>query len=118
MAYLLCTATKHANPRRNAGFYCHLWSAEVQHDFRLRLCPAHLVAAQNDLAQYELVNTNDAASVIDTPTNCFSCGQPVTELDWHLSITAYPAKNERKDYWARIHVSHSLPEWMQNGEPL
>jgi hypothetical protein len=118
MAMLPCTACSTRTPFRNAGLYCHLWSSGVQNDFRLRLCPQHLAGFQHDLAENEVVWADSTGSVVDTPTNCFACGKPVLQTDWHFSVTAYPAKDERKDYWSRLHTDCRLPAWGQNGQPL
>jgi hypothetical protein len=118
MAMLPCTACGHKTPFRNAGLYCHLWNSGVQQDFRLRLCPTHLTAFEYDLAKYELSPLDDTGSVVNTPTECFTCGKPVGQTDWHVSVTAYPAKDQRKDYWARLHTDCRLPAWGQNGQPL
>jgi hypothetical protein len=118
MAMLPCTACNQRTLFRNSGAYCHLWGTGIQRDFRIRLCPLHLLTFQNDLAKYEVASLDDTSSVIDTPTDCFTCGKPAGQTDWHFSVTAYPAKNERKDYWARLHTDCSLPGWAQNGQPL
>lgn len=118
MAMLPCTATMHAHPRRNAGVYVHLWNGGVQHDFRLRLCAGHLTMFENDLAKYELVSVDDTSAIIAAPSQCFACQKPALETDWHLSITAYPAKDQRKDYWTRLHNGCRMPEWGQNGQSL
>ena len=119
MAQLPCTACRRRFPfLRNAGVYCHLWHSGVQHDFRLRLCPKHLIAFEHDLAQYEVLDSDDALGVLDSPSECFSCRKPVAQTDWHLSVTAYPAKDQRKDYWTRLHTDCNMPEWGQNGQPL
>jgi hypothetical protein len=118
MAMLPCTGCDQRTPFRNAGLYCHLWGSGVQNDFRLRLCPRHLAAFQHDLTKYEVVYSDTAAGIVDTPSDCFSCGEPVLQTDWHFSVTAYPAKDERKDYWARLHTDCRLPAWGQNGQPL
>lgn len=119
MAQLPCTACQKRHPfLRNSGAYCHLWNNGLQHDYRLRLCPAHIRVLQDDLAKYEMIDTDGAAGVVDSPTECFACGKPVGQSDWHLSLTAYPAKDERKDYWSRLHVDCTMPEWGQNGQPL
>lgn len=119
MAQLPCTACQRRHPmQRNAGVYCHLWNNGIQHDFRLRLCPRHLTMFQDNLAKYELVSVDDTTSIIATPSQCFACSKPTLETDWHFSITAYPAKDQRKDYWTRLHVDCEIPEWGKNGQPL
>lgn len=118
MAALPCTACQMRTPYPNSGAYCHLWGSGDQRDFRLRLCPTHIRALQHDLAEHELAPINDTPSIIDTPTKCFSCGQPVDQIDWHFSVTAYPAKDDREDYWTRLHIDCRLPLWAQNGQPL
>jgi hypothetical protein len=118
MAMLPCTACTFRHPRRNAGVYCHLWNGGVQNDFRLRLCPPHLTALQHDLAECEIGIAEDATCIVNSPTNCLSCRQPTGQTDWHFSVTAYPAKDQRKDYWSRLHTDCRLPDWAQNGQPL
>lgn len=119
MAQLPCTACQKRHPfLRNSGVYCHLWNNGLQHDYRLRLCPSHIGALQHDLAKYESVVTNDAAGAVDPPTECFACRKPVDETGWYFAATAYPAKDERKDYWARLHVDCTMPEWGLHGQPL
>lgn len=118
MSHLPCTACQRRTPWRNSGIYLHQWGAGPQTDYRLRLCPQHLTAFQNDLSKHEVAWADDAVSVVNTPSECFSCGKPVSEVDWHLSVTAYPAKDQRKDYWSRLHIDCTLPDWAKNGQPL
>jgi hypothetical protein len=118
VAMLPCTACGHRQPLRNAGIYAHLWNGGVQEDFRLRLCPGHLTTFEDDLAKYEVMTPAYTASVVDSPSDCLTCRKPVAQTDWHFSATAYPAKDQRKDYWARLHTDCRLPAWGQNGQPL
>lgn len=88
---------------------------------RLRLCPKHAGVVQQYLSEFEVDPEDGTISGGDSAeANCLSCGKPVGEVDWQMFATGYVAKNERKDYWAHIHVDCRLPgavgwDWV---EPL
>lgn len=113
MAMLPCGRGPHFNPFRNANYYVAIGSGGDFARWLLRLCPAHAAAVNEDLAQHEVTPDNLALSAGGPATNCLSCGQPMQEIGTQLFVTAYPAKDQRKDYWAHIHVNCRVPVTLQ-----
>ena len=121
MAFKPCSIGGHRNPLRSNYFYVSVAHSTERESARLRLCPSHAGVAQKYLAHFEVNPEDGTVSGGDSAeTQCLTCGKPVAEVDWKVFITAYVAKNERKDYWANIHVDCTLPEALNLkwGEPL
>jgi len=111
MAFFPCDDGPHYNPRRNYLVYVGVGSGTEFTRWRLRFCEAHLSLIQEHLAQFK-VNPEDGTVSGGDPmrSDCLSCSQPVDQTGRNVFLTCYPPKNEREDYWARIHVDHSLPD--------
>ena len=43
---------------------------------------------------------------------CPTCQKPVDQGGVRAFVTAYPAKNDRKDYWLNVHEACALPQWL------
>lgn len=109
MAMLPCDRGPHFNPFRNSSYYVALGSGGNFTRWLLRLCPVHAAVVNEDLAEYEIIPEKIALGITDTNTDCFACGEPIDEARTQLFVTGYPAKDERKDYWACVHLNCSLP---------
>lgn len=116
MAPRQCQAEGHVNLGRSILTYVRLSLGEVQNRYRLRFCPRHNAAVQEDLSQFKVDPDSGALSGGDAlMTQCFSCRQPIGESDWYLYVTSYPTKNEREDYWSRLHVNCSIGPLLERG---
>lgn len=111
MARLPCSFGPHFTPLRNRLVYIHVWGNGTQHDSRARLCPVHFPLVDQDLAKFEWDEAQLAGGDFTPPDVCLACLQPVDQTGLYLSVTSYPSNNERKDYYARIHVACSTPDW-------
>jgi len=115
MAYFPCNVGPHYNPGKNYLVYPALAQGDEIVRKRLRLCAAHLHVVQDDLAQYEVLPEHATASRWDTGADCFSCRKPIDQNAWDFFVTAYPTKDERKDYWAKVHESCADATWVKIG---
>lgn len=115
MARLPCSIGPHFNPLRNRNAYLHIWGPATQEDRMLRLCPRHFPLVDQDLSQFKWDITEDTTSRPDAPTDCLACLQPVDETGLYVSVTSYPAQNQREDYSSRLHINCQRPEWMSYG---
>lgn len=118
MARMPCSVGPHYTPFKNRLGYVHLWGPGIAWNRRIRLCRGHAPAVQEDLAQFKWDPTNLTTSAGSPPTDCVSCLKPVDEAGLHLSITYYPADDQREDYWARLHLDCGLPACLEGGEEL
>lgn len=118
MAYMPCSRGPHFNPTRNHNFYVSRGAGNDFERYLLRLCDAHTAVVQEDLAQYEVSLIQTAGGVGGVFSDCLACGQPIRELGEQLFITGYPAKDEREDYWARVHEQCSTPASISVGDEL
>jgi hypothetical protein len=115
VAFYPCDAGPHYNPRKNFLFYAGYGAGNDFDRYRLRFCAAHYRTIQEDLSEFEVSPEDGAVSGGDTAmTNCLACGEPVDQTGRNLFATCYPTKDERKDYWARIHVDCRLPVWLRD----
>lgn len=109
MAYMPCDVGRHFNPGRNVNAYFARGSGSVMDRWNLRLCPGHWSEYQRDLAEFEVDPANTALSSFSANDTCLTCSEPVGEGGDQLFVTSYPTKQERKDYWARVHHDCNLP---------
>jgi len=115
VAYLPCTNGAHVHRGRNANVYVTILSGNEDVRRSGRVCPVHWAEINSWLSKHEVDPITGAARVSVDEMLCISCEQPVTERGRQLFSTCYPAKNERKDYWARICDTCSLPAPIQAG---
>lgn len=116
MAFRRCQVDGHPIMGRSNLVYFGLVGAEDETRWRLRFCSVHARAVHQDLSQYEVSPDDGTLSGGDlVMTQCLSCGQPVDELGWRCFLTTYPTKNERKDYWASLHVNCRVPTLLAKG---
>ena len=81
--------------------------------YRLRFCPEHLAVLEEDLAEHDVEALNATVSTGDRRVvNCLSCGEPIDETGVQFFVTCYPTKDERKDYWFRVHAEHQPPAYL------
>lgn len=118
MAIYPCSHGRHFNPKQNRLWYVAWGRGSDFRRHRLRLCARHSNTVQENLAHCEIATLDDAGRGGYRPSaDCLSCGEPVGELGWQLFVTGYPAQDERKDYWAPIHVECRLPEYLREDVP-
>jgi hypothetical protein len=110
MAFFPCDEGPHRNPKRNNNVYVGIVGNEPEATrYSLRLCDEHFAFIENNLSEIEVDPNDPAGSWLDDLAQCFACHQPLGEISRQLFVTAYPTKNERKDYWARIHDACTVP---------
>jgi hypothetical protein len=109
MAMLPCITGPHKHRDRNVNVYCGDISAGVSTRSSGRFCLAHWNEIERRLHQFELDPTSGALSDPSVEWFCISCAKPVDESGRQLFVTSYPTKDDRKDYWARIHAGCSSP---------
>jgi hypothetical protein len=103
MAMLPCIKGPHKHPGRNVNVYCGDISQGVSTRSSGRFCLPHWNEIQRRLDQFEVDPDSGALSDPSVEGLCISCAKPVDESGRQLFITSYPAKDDRKDYWSRIH---------------
>jgi len=109
MAVLPCQVGFHPHPYRNVNVYAGWFVGPTESRHRARYCPAHWDEIHSGLSKFEV---DPDSLTLGDPTSqglCITCGEPVTEGLGQVFVTSYPSKNQRKDYWARIHVGCNLP---------
>lgn len=117
MSNLPCSVGPHFSPFVKRNGYLHAWAPGISWDRRLRFCNLHGTIAQENLAEFKWDSTDLTAGAVSVPTKCVTCLQPVNETGLHLSLTYYPSKDEREDYWTRLHLDCELPFYLAQGEP-
>lgn len=110
MALLPCDFGPHRNIGRNTTLYAGLGSGGFMERHSWRLCARHWNEIHVGLTQFEVDPESGALSSGAEARLCLACLEPVNELGRQLFVTSYPAKDQRKDYWAHIHDDCSLPE--------
>lgn len=112
-----CQVEGHALLAGTNLFYVRIGHGQDFTRYRLRFCRGHSGAVQEDLAEFEVNPENGTLSGgDDAMAKCFACGKPVDETGWYLFVTCYPTKNERKDYWSRLHVDCRIGGWLESGD--
>ena len=112
-----CQVSGHALLTGTNLYYVRIGHGEDFERYRLRFCRVHSRLVQEDLTEFE-VNPEDGtlSGGDDSMAKCFSCGEPVDESGAYLFLTCYPSKNERKDYWSRLHVDCSIGGLLEKGD--
>lgn len=110
MALLPCDFGPHRNLGRNITVYFGAGSGGFMERHSWRLCSRHWDEIHVGLAQYEVDPESGAISTSTTQALCLTCSEPVNELGRQIFVTSYPAQNDRKDYWSKIHDDCSLPQ--------
>lgn len=111
MSFYPCVAGPHYNPGKGLLWYFAIGSGDDFARKRLRYCSAHASQLHDRLSKFEVRPENMTVSGFDAPIECFVCGEPVGERRCELFITSYPTKDERVDYWARVHGHCSDGYW-------
>lgn len=114
MAYLPCDVGQHWNPGRNINVYLGLLGDGPDLRRSGRLCEGHWREIEPDLAQLEVCPEDPAGTFDFQSFVCPSCSKPVDKLGIRAFITAYPAKDDRKDYWANVHTECPYPHWLSH----
>lgn len=104
MAYLPCHIGPHTHRARNVNLYMGIARASQMERRSGRVCPPHWREIEGSLAQFEIHPDSGTLSDPGSEGLCFSCLQPVGESGYQVFVTAYPSKDERKDYWASVHT--------------
>src|SRR5262245_57292560 len=111
MALYPCDFEHHWYPGPQRAFYVAYGKAQDFRRWKLRLCGVHAADIHEYLAEFELGTVENTARRPGAyVTYCLACREPVGEVGWQVYVTGYPAKDERKDYWAGIHPDCRLPE--------
>ena len=110
----ICSVGGHFNPLKSYLLYISWGHGSDFQRYKLRFCGTHLSSVEQDLSEFEVSSENGTLSGGDAAiANCLSCGKPLDEVRWYLFATCYPTQNERKDYWASLHVDCRLPTLLQ-----
>jgi len=108
MAYLPCFIGPHTHRGRNTNVYLGIARGMDIERRSGRVCTTHWGEIERSLAQFELDPDRGTLSDPAAEWLCFACLEPVDEIGYQVFVTAYPAKDERKDYWARVHMHCDL----------
>jgi hypothetical protein len=114
MAVLPCKVGMHPHPYRNVNCYVGHFVGPTAQRYSGRYCPGHWDEIQSGLAQFEVDPERLTLSDSTSQGLCLTCLEPVDEFGGQVFITSYPAKNQRKDYWARVHVACFLPQLLRD----
>lgn len=110
MALLPCAFGPHRNLGRNIAVYLGLVRGQAANRHSWRVCLRHWQEIHVGLAKFEVNSESGALSTATDESFCLTCGEPVDESGWQLFVTAYPAQDQREDYWTKLHDGCSLPE--------
>lgn len=109
-----CDYGPHFWPRKKHLFYVSWGQANDYKRHRLRFCVEHTPVVEEYLSEFEIsAHEPTGSSWNHGVVHCLSCGEPVEEIGWQVFITGYPAQDQRKDYWAGLHIDHLLPEFLR-----
>lgn len=108
MAYLPCLLGPHKHKGRNVNLYFGIARQGEMERRSGRACVLHWGEIERDLAQFEVDSDSGTLSDPTSEGLCFTCFKPVDKSRCQVFVTAYPAKDERKDYWAAIHSTCDL----------
>ena len=113
----ICAAGGHFNPLRSHLLYIGIGLNGDFQRYKLRLCRAHLDVVQKNLSEHEVSPEDGTLSGGDAAlSNCLSGGEPLDERSLQVFITCYPSQNQRKDYWARYCLNHTIPDYLSKNE--
>lgn len=115
MAMFPCSIGPHAHGGSNSNYYVALGAHGVFTRWRTRLCRIHSAAIEQHLAEFEILPEDTTAGFYGPKSQCFTCHEPISEGGQELFVTGYPSQNERKDYWARVHLTCGLPDALSDG---
>jgi len=112
MAGQPCKVGMHIHRGRNVNVYVNLYWHGVTQRALGRFCGPHWAEIERGLAEFEV--DPDGSTVSDSQLEglCFACLEPRDKPFGQAFITSYPAKNERKDYWASVHEGCYLPPYL------
>lgn len=111
----LCNFGPHFWPRKKHLFYVGWGKGGDFKRYRLRFCADHTAIVDEYLSQFEVGPIETTRGGLDDGVvNCLSCCQPIDEIGWQVFVTAYPAQDERKDYWGGLHIDHQLPDYLKD----
>ena len=115
MAFFPCDVGPHINRSgRNVSVYLGELHDNGSTRTKFRLCSGHFSEVQAGLCQFEVDPESGAVSDATRDGLCLICLKPCDEVTRQLFFTCYPPNNERKDYWARIHDTCTLQDWVIN----
>ena len=109
MAYLPCFVGPHTHRGRNVNVYLGLIGRTLSERKSGRFCSTHWGEIERRLTQFEVDPDSGALSDSTAEGICLSCLKPTDELCRQVFLTCYPAQNERKDYWTRVHDDCAVP---------
>jgi hypothetical protein len=109
MAVLPCQVGFHQHRLRNVNVYASWYVGSMTQRHSARFCPGHWSEIESGLSQFEVDTDSGALSDPTCEGLCLTCLKPVTEGSGQVFLTSYPTKDQRKDYWARIHTGCNLP---------
>ena len=113
MAYLPCDAGTHFHPARNVNVYTGVLGDGPDLRKTARLCQGHWGEVEPHLSEHEIVPDDLAGGGNLTVKPCPACKQPLHQLQVRAFVTAYPAKDDRKDYWLNLHQNCDKPSWLR-----
>lgn len=114
MAFFPCDVGPHVNPTRNVSVYLGELHDMGSSRTKWRVCLRHWAEVERGLHQFEVDPESGAVGSAVNEALCLVCLKPADEVTRQLFFTSYPAQNERKDYWARIHDKCTLQDWVLN----
>lgn len=109
MAMYPCDRGPHRYLSRQQTAYVGLLSGVNSSRYKLRLCPDHFGALQDDLAEFEVDTMDPTSSVDGSHAKCVSGLEPLYKGGWEVFVTVYPTNEERKDYWGKLCSDHPIP---------
>lgn len=112
MAIFPCDVGLHRNPGKNMNMYVGVLNQGTGPRMALRLCEGHWREVEPHLTEYEVITDGSDAPYGFGSFVCGTCGQILSERGAQVFVTAYPPKQDRKDYWFQVHSECPLPSWM------
>lgn len=113
MSLLNCDHCGARAPGRLRGVYVALGQLGTFDRYKLRLCSLHFASVENHLSEYEVMPVDEATRPLGPSSKCLSGGEPLIDTGWQFFVTAYPADDQRKDYWGYICYSHETPAYLK-----
>ena len=106
MSRFPCEYQPHGYPGACAYFYPAVMSGSMTIRERFRVCPQHAAALWSGIERASVWDElSQCWNYLDTET-CAVCSKPVNGDAAAFFLTAYPVKDQRRDFYARVHDFH------------
>lgn len=117
MALLPCVFGQHRFRGKSGMVYIGLLTRPEATRWKIRVCEQHAQFIKDGLEPHEVSEDLLKNQGPSLSTSCPSCLQVIDSESEPLYVTAYYPGEERRDYYAAVHVNCGAPAWLPYTDP-